>query len=309
MWRRGRTWLTLALLVLLNMVAWDIRTTPQQHPSVIPLYQSLKDGVTQYTDLKPDAFYFGSVWYSYAVAVFIGFVLPFILAPLLPWLWHRRKSFARGIWRLFDTRKKRAVAFWLVVLAACNVLAWDVMTFSYENDFGIPLYKSFTSYGTENYTSIVPGIRIYGRVVSYALSILVGIGLPLTALWLWRRKRDGLAIAPSIENLPLGRRMLALLALLVVFNVLAWDWAESRTKDELVIVFDQVSREEPTGFSYRSASYYVGIAPGIRFADMGTSVAASFFIGEILPFLLMAALSRRRQPPTLPLPPIAGAPR
>lgn len=315
MWKRPRTWITLALLILLNMVAWDIRTAPHQYPGVIPLYQQQKDGVTQYTDLKPDGFYFGSIWFSWCVSLFIGFVLPFLVAHLLPWLWHRRKHLMPSIWRVLDSRKKRVIVACLVLLVALNVLAWDIKTSPFEVTGPITLYQQgVEADGTAQYTQIWPGkIVRQSPWLTYAWAVFVGFILPFAPVmlpWLWRRFRHGpgRSTSSSAQGSKVGAAV-ATLVLLVGFNVLAWDWVESRDKNELVLAFEEGSREEPNGFSYRSVTYYAGIAPGIRFADKGTSVLASFFVGEILPLLLVTALFRRRQPPALPLPPVAGAPR
>lgn len=305
----------LALLVLLNIAAWDIRTAPQQHAGVIPLYQHQQDGVTQYTDLKPDSFYYRSIWYSWAVALFTGFVLPFIVAYLLPWLWHRRKHLMRGIWRALDSRKKRAIATCVVLFVVLNILAWDIKTSPFEVAGHITLYQhKMEADGTAPYTQLWPSKIVYQNPwLTYGWAIFVGFVLPFAPVvlpWLWRRLRQGpgRSTSSSLQGSKVGAA-LGTLTLLIAFNVLAWDWAESSQKGELLIVLEERVARENVGFQRYDATYYSGIAPGIRFPDVGTSVLASFFVGEILPFLLAIALFRRRQPPALPLPPVAGAPR
>ncbi|MDC8012279.1 hypothetical protein [Tahibacter soli] len=298
MWKRPRTWVTLALLVLLNVVAWDIRPQALEIPGVIPLYSHQTETGIERIVLRPARFYFDSVWYSYAVALFIGLVLPIALARLLIWLW-----------RALSREKKRVVAAWLVLIVVCNVVAWDLATFFDDMVIGIPLYKSQDGTGNIQYTGILPGIPFLGPLTSYALSFLIGIGLPLAALWFWLRRQRGQAVTPVSSDLPLGQQVLALLALLVVFNVLAWDWAESTEKDSLVVVTGERETRESNGFSRYTAIYYSGVAPGVRFADKGASVLASFFVGEILPLLIAPALFRRRRLRAVPLPPVAGAPR
>jgi hypothetical protein len=81
MWKRRETWIAIALMFLLNILAWDIRTGPQVRAGAIPLYEHQVATGIEYTVLRPARFYLDSVWYSYAVALFIGLALPFLLAP------------------------------------------------------------------------------------------------------------------------------------------------------------------------------------------------------------------------------------
>ena len=203
----------------------------------------------------------------------------------------------------------------LTLLVVCNVVAWDVVTFLDEMVVGIPFYKSIDSYGNTQYTGIVPGIRVFGRTTSYALSFLVGIVLPFVAPWLWWRKRKNQKTGStetaggSGRKLPTGQSVLASFALLIGLNVLAWDWINTDDKASLYIVATQEHRTYSEGFIRLEGMQYTGIAPGICFQDRGVSIAASFFVGEILPFLLAPMLFRRRQPVVLPQRPVAGAPR
>lgn len=296
MWKRPRTWVTLAVMVWLNFVAWSIRTSLKQSIGAIQLYQHKVGDGTEYTTLAPSYFFFDSVWFSYVAAVFIGFALPIILARFLPLLWHRR-------------RKMGGVAAWLILLVICNALAWEKVTFLDEMAAGIPLYKTVNSYSNIEYTGIVPRIRVVSWATAYALSYFVSLAVPLAALWLWRRKQKGQPLAPGVPNLPLGPGVLALLVLLTVFNVLAWDWKESSEKNDIAIVLRERTTEERIGFTPYTVTYYSGIAAGIRFAETSTSILASFFVGEILPLLIAPALFRRRRPLAIPLPPVTGAPR
>lgn len=295
MWKRPRTWATLALLIWLNFVAWSVRTSLKQSIGAIPLYQHKVDDGIEYTTLAPSYFFFDSIWFSYIAALLIGLALPVILVRFLHLLWHRRQRMGR-------------IAAGLVLLVICNVLAWDVMTFLDAMPIGIPLYKTINSYNNIEYTGIVPGIKMFSWAASYALSFLISLGVPLFALWLWRRNQRQ-PEATGTRNVPAGVRALALLPIFVAFNMLAWDWAQSSEKGELFLVLEEGLARANVGLQYYDVKSYSGIAPGIRFQNKATSVLVCLFVGEILPFLLVIALFRRWKPPALPLPPVAGAPR
>jgi hypothetical protein len=175
------------------------------------------------------------------------------------------------------------------LLAGFNVFVWDVTSLPHQTKFGILLYKGLGSNGEAYFTSIVPGIRTHGPGIAWALSILVGVVLPLVFFLIWQRRQKrpdiGWAGAAGVPKLSLGPPFLILLPLLVVLNILAWDWVKFPSDSDL------------------------GITPGINLGTTSGSVIASFFVGEILPLVLAAALFRRRQPPALPLAPVTGAPR
>jgi hypothetical protein len=323
MWKRGRTWLTIALLVWLNIVAWSIRTSPKRYTGVITLreYQVPAQGQAQataeYTTLAP-SYFFGPTWFSYAVALFIGFGLPFILPRLVPWLWHRGKATVR---KLRGTPTGRKIVVWLVLLAICNFLAWEIVRLPYEDNAALSLYRQVDD-GAVWYTYLLPTLKFHSPGFSYALAAFLGFGLPFLVppllIWLWRRLRRLFGAQPvSRETRPTfspmqgkkGGVVVAVLTLFVAFNVLAWDWGASANKGEISLVLWQRENAEMTGRSY--GVLYYGITPGIRVGSAGISWALSAFVGEILPFLLAPALVRRwrRPPPALPLPPVAGAPR
>jgi hypothetical protein len=108
MWNRPRTWVAFALLFfLLNIVAWDMRTFPQAYPGTIPIYRNYR---VEYAVLMPAHFSTNSILRSYASALFVGFILPFILTPLLSLLWDRRQSIIDAIRRFIGWIEKRREA-------------------------------------------------------------------------------------------------------------------------------------------------------------------------------------------------------
>lgn len=217
MWKWRRAWITLALLILLNPVAWDVRTVPQDHGGFITLYQHQANEGSEYTTLRPARFYLDSIWYSYAVALFVGAGLPFLLPRFLPWSWRRRHSLVPYL------AKAAPFAVWL-------------------GRHGIDAFFAF---------------------LKFVLLIMAGL----------------------VGALRLSARLWGVLALLIVFNVLAWDWIKPITDNDL------------------------GIRPGVVVGDTWVSVLASLFVGEIIPLILAVALFRRRQLPDIPPAPVPGAPR
>ncbi|MBN8738646.1 MAG: hypothetical protein BGP24_12010 [Lysobacterales bacterium 69-70] len=241
MWKRRRTWTTLALLILLNLLAWDIRTDPQAYAAYIQLHQHpVKNGV-EYTALRPARFYFDSVWYSYAVALLVGFGLPFLLPRLLPWAWQKRHVLAYYI------HKAAPHAAWL---------------------------------GRHS-------VNVFFAFLKVVLLLMMGL----------------------VGALRASGKLWVVVALLIVFNVLAWDWKKTREKDELLLVLQERQTETDAGFTRYIATHYYGIAPGISLPDRDTSIFASVLVGEVLPFLVLPSLVRRRRPLVIPQPPVVGAPR
>lgn len=316
MWKRWTTWTTLALLVWFNFVAWSIRTSPKQYAGVITLRehqvqaQGQAQAVTEYTTLAP-SYFVGPTWFSYVLALVIGFGLPFILPRLVPWLWRRGKPLVQ---RLRGTPAGRKIAVRLALLVICNVLAWNIVSLRFEDETVLPLYHRQVG-DTVWYTYLLPAVGFHSVGVSYALAAFFGFGLPfllprLTA-WLWRRRPWRQPGSTGVARRPMGGSKtgaaVALLALLVVCNVVAWDWVNSDERDGGFIVLSK--KETDSDWSSRRTVVYSGIAPSVVVENLPVSLALSFFVGEVLPFLLLPALRRRRPPPTLPLPPVAGAPR
>lgn len=201
----------------------------------------------------------------------------------------------------------------LALLIVCNVLAWKIIRSPVEYHGLLTLYSRSLEYSTE-YRILLPRWEVFSPLASHVLSLLIGVALPFAVLWLWRRKE--ITSKVSYKNasgngrkLPVGGSVLALLMLLILLNVLAWDWVSTDDKASLYIVLGQEQRTYRQSVISLDVTQYTGIAPGIRFQDKGVSIAASFFVGEILPFLLAPTLFRRRQSVALPLPPVAGAPR
>jgi len=301
MWKRPRVWVTLALLVLLNIVAWDIVKTPFDLDGYITLYEratplpELPD-TKEYAHLLPGRLFFGSRWFSYLVAAFIGFGLPFILPRLLTWLWHRIQRVSR-----------RAILVWLSLFVICNVLAWDVIDWPREDPDLVYLYQS--QQGKEiAYTYLVPRLIFHSVKVSYITATFLGFVLPFLLprllLWLWRAPR----MLRAAGGAGIGA-LVALIGLLIALNVLAWNWTESTFETDVTIVFGAEERTDESIRGRPDRLYYYGLTPGAYVHSEGTSILLAFAVGEILPFMLAGALLRRRQPLGVPLPPVAGAPR
>lgn len=321
MWKRGTTWATLALLVWFNFMVWNVYTSYGEYTGAITLRehqiqaQGQADAVTQYTRLAP-SYFFGPLWFSYALALFIGFGLPFILPRLVPWLWRRGKPLVQRLW---GTPAGWKIAVCLVLLVVCNFLAWNVKE-SVDDYPGVISLSRDHPGSSPDYILLLPAWMGFGGLGrSYAVAALIGFGLPFLlphlVPWLWRRlsrlyQQPPMAgeIRPAL-NPQQGKKsggVLAGLALFVAFNVVAWDWAESNSKDGVVIVLGE--KETGDGWYGRQTLYY-GVNPGVLLSGPGVSFVLSFFVGEILPFLLLPSLRRRRPPPALALPPVAGAPR
>jgi hypothetical protein len=303
MWKRWHTWAILALIVLLNIVAWRIQKAPQEVSGAITLYQHVPTatetiGAKEYVLFLPRSLLLGGWWVSYFFAAFIGFGLPFILPRLVPWLWRQRQRV-----------RPQVALVWVPLLIVCNFLAWRFIDWPDNGPTVIPLYQSRLGPDAA-YLYLAPRFFIFrSPMASYVLAVFIGT-LPILVRWLWRLPRPRPGEARRIWNPLRGKTrgaILGALALFAAFNVLAWDWVQSDQRSMVPLV---LSETEPTAGRYSRRTLYSGIAPGFVVHSEGVSWGLSFFVGEILPFLLLPVLSKgRRPPPALPLPPVAGAPR